>query len=342
MKSLTQLTFGAKEQIKLLADLERLLSQGMSPQEISEDFSMYGASTEQSIGNDISDALEAGGNLSDGLVNWLPQIPMQAIKSGEISGDLSGACGAAQKMLSASSGSVGKLFKSLLEPLFTIVMTLGGIALLTQNLFPQLGDMVPRQRWPAISSLVESIGTHFYNNGLVYLVIVVVVPMILVISAQVVTGKTRLVLDKLPFYKQYTMLASMQMLTSLGHLSGSGLSLDEAIEQVETTASKYLKWHAQQISENITLSQGQGNIGELLSTGLLNDRVVSRLKRINAKMRTDELLILASDEHAVIFAEQTAKAIFIFQSIAKIVAYGLMFMTFGGLMLLIMQITQGI
>ncbi|MDN2483970.1 type II secretion system F family protein [Vibrio agarivorans] len=339
--SLSKKLFNTEDQIKLLSDLHDLFYYGDSPQDVVDDFKKFGDNTEQEIATDIDLSLSNGGTFVDGLNGWIPRLTLQAMRVGEAAGNLPDACKMAKENLEASNKGKASLIGQMIQPVILIVGSLFATIGLASFLFPQIEELSPRVRWPGLTNMIYDFGLHMSDVIWIYLSILFVFPIILTVLLRHWSGRTRIIADSLPIFKQHGQMRSAELLNSLAQLDEVGININESLELIEETASPYMKWHLNIMHDRIGESSSRGNLGHLMDTGLIENRVISRLKRDTNDAIGDSVKFrrAASEVHEI-FERSTRRSIAVFTNLSKLFSIGAMMIIFGSVLLLMTDLSS--
>lgn len=338
MKTWVQMRFSQSEQVALLKDLSQLLKYGDSPKVIIKDFKQYGTPTEKKIAQDIETSIKNGGRFSDGLKNWIPAIPVQAMRVGEDAGNLAKGCLLAYEGLQATVNATQSFKSAMITPIMLIVVVLILATLITTKGYPELAAISEPAKWPSFTKSAQAFGEHITFFLPLYLFLVVTIPILLRFLCH--NWVNRKSVDHLPPFKQFSMITATQILLSLSQLLKANVGIDEAVKIVSKTSTPYGRGHLKKVAENIRKAQGRGNVGAYFDTGLLNSRVQTRLSRMNADgLKTYNLLQRAAEEHGLMYKESTIRATLFMGLFARAIGLGIFLFLIGGIFVLVIDFT---
>lgn len=288
----------AEAKANLMLDVSRQLARDASIKEIADDFDKYGNSLEKLIGKRLKWTLQnakAPFYAFEGIVN---NLTLETIKTAVETDKMADGFMLAKESVEKSEGLFGSLVFGFIWPSIKIIAVLLGVSLLGQYVFSQLTQIVPVRRWPGLAQITYDITGAISDSATVLLVFFALVVIWVSITIRFATGRVRQVIDKVPFFKQYRIMTASLTLTSLSMLLKSGISFLDAIKFLEKRSKPYVAWHLKEIRRNITRVKG-ASVGQMLGSGLVNDREIQRLSRpIEENMIADRLTD-SSSEHSL-------------------------------------------
>lgn len=337
MRNLNQVLLSTKAKIQLLEDFHVRFEFGDDPQTVAEEFIEHGSSLEKEIGNSINEALSNGSPFSEALNGWIPKIALESIRVGESSGNLAKGCENAISTLRSTSESILKFAFEIGKPLLFVLMGIAICSATAVNLMPTLAGQTELNQWPYISRVAYDFGINVTTYWQVYLLItgMIFIGMYFLLTDWV--GDTRKAVNSAPLFRQYNLVISIRLLTSIAQLRSIGVSLDESIDILINSEGidKFTTYHLNEMKMKIQKSQSDGLIGNLLDTGLLEDRLINRLKRVNNPAITEvRLLKQAADEMLGSYRRQMNATTTLISVLNKFLALGMFIWVMAGALLL--------
>jgi type II secretory pathway component PulF len=335
-KSLEQLLFNHKRQIKLLRNIHRLARSGVEQKLIAEQLIKYGQPTERKIGEGILRSIGNGQGFSLGTKPWLDSLAFEALAAGEHTGEWARGVQNAIITLSSKSASTSLLVKALWKPIAGIVALLAASAGISLYLFPMLDEIMTRGRKGQLSQLAASFGNFWADWGLLIGSLTLLFVIALFLSLSVMTGNFRKQIDNFPVYRQYRMIQTGAFLRSMGNLTLAGFGLKDALLQTKKHANRYLLHHIAKMLEKI--EWGEKNLGYIMATGLLNKAEENSLFLLGQIGGTSETLLNSADIHHELLMEEIELIKSIGIDALKLIGFAIGLLMGGGVILQIMDI----
>ncbi|AZQ13267.1 hypothetical protein [Shewanella khirikhana] len=339
-KSLEQLFFNHKKQIKLLRNIHRLARAGVEQKRIAEQLIKYGQPTERKIGEGILRSIANGQGFSLGTKPWLDPLAFEALAAGEHTGEWARGVQNAIITLSSKSASTSLLVKALWKPLAGIVAMLAVSAGISRYMFPMLDGIMIRGRKGHISQLAASFGDFWLDWGLVIGSITLLIVIAVFLSLSVMTGTLRKQLDNFPVYRQYRLIQTGAFLRSMGNLTLAGFGLKEALLQTQKHANRYLLHHIADMLKKI--EWGEKNLGNIMATGLLNNAEEDSLYLLGQIGGTAETLLNSADIHHELLIDEIELIKSIGINVLKIIGFCIGVLMGGGVISQIMDIATNV
>ncbi len=215
-----------------------------------------------------------GKTFSQGLEPWLSVAAYQSLSSGEQVGQFVQGVKEAIEALNVDEASTGALLRVLIKPLVGLSVTLAVAALLANSAFPSLIKQLPLHRWGDLSLFAYHFGLFWLHYGLVVFTLVIGLVLFIILTLPK-SGPHRARLDEWPFYRQYRLIQSANLLSSIAHQTLIGNSLKDSLQHYQLSSPLYLYAHIQTILN--TLGQGKANVGDIFNSGLLLEEEHSTL-----------------------------------------------------------------
>ncbi|NSM26839.1 hypothetical protein HT094_22325 [Shewanella sp. ZOR0012] len=339
-KSLEQLLFNHKRQIKLLRNIHRLARSGVEQKLIAEQLIKYGQPTERKIGEGILRSIANGQGFSLGTKPWLDSLAYEALAAGEHTGEWARGVQNAIITLSSKSASTSLLVKALWKPIMGIVAMLAVSAGISFYMFPMLDGIMLRGTKGQIPQLAANFGEFWLDWGLLIGSITLLFVVAVFLSLSVMTGNFRKQIDNFPVYRQYRMIQTGAFLRSMGNLTLAGFGLKEALLQTKKHANRYLLHHIAEMLKKI--EWGEKNLGTIMATGLLNKSEENSLYLLGQIGGTSETLLNSADIHHELLTEEIELIKSIGIDALKIIGFCIGALMGGGIISQIMDIATNV
>ena len=324
----------------MLLDISRQLARDANMDEISKDFSTYGNTLEKIIGQRIAWTLKNGQppyHAFEGVVN---DLTLEAIKAGVETGNMATGFLLAKESLEKSDGMFGSLIWGFLIPIAKILSILLGGGFLGNYIFGQLKGLTPVRRWPGISQFTYGFTSFIAENFMLIVMLILAAILITTLIIKYVTGNTRRFFDSLPFFKQYRIMTAAITLTSMAMLIKADKPILATVQFLERKAKKYVRWHLGQMRQNITRVKGTGSIGNMLDTGLINTREITRLSRPMEITVIADRLEESAEEHSIMMQRQIARIKSVNQAVFYVSLVGMIGLIFVSVIFMALSMTS--
>lgn len=224
------------------------------------------------------DGLERGLTFGETVQKWAPENEALMLSVGNVS-KLSAAL---ENLVSVSAG-IRKIKKSLTDalayPMFLFAMTAAIVIMVGLYLVPPLsdaagGDIV----WRGAAATLVLVAKYAEAYWMHAVVIFLAVALFVWWSLANMTGRLRVLLDKLPPWNLYKVSVSVSWLMSLSAMVASGSSLPDALKMLADSGNRYLRSNldpAERLIENgYNLGQALGGTGRHFP----NDEIIGDLE----------------------------------------------------------------
>ena len=325
------------KQIALLEKIAQLSSSGIKQRDIASQLSIYGHGLEKSVGLSCLDSIGQGLSFSHGLKQWLSISAYQSVSSGENVGQFVEGIREAIGTLNVNEASTGALLRVLVIPTFGLTGVFAISALLSSYAYPSLIKQLAIHRWGGLSQFSYHFGLFWGNDGLGVLMLFLALIAFVIVTLPM-SGAYRAKLDNLPFYRQYRLIQSANLLASIAHQTLVGNSLKESLQHYQKSSSAYLVEHIQTMLK--TLGGGKSNIGDIFNSGLLLEEEHSTLVLLGEIGKTPETLHKSALIHRAKLLTDVNRLKQWGNSGLKIGAALTAFITIGGLISLIFNIAM--
>ncbi|MCY9872982.1 type II secretion system F family protein [Vibrio barjaei] len=334
---LKKLTFGSKAQIELLTDMCELIGEGMSMFEVATDLVRFGRGKQVEVGQAILDSVAQGKSVSDGLAKNFPDVAIQSIRAGEASQDIRGGMQNAIQAIESTSGVTTALLLSMAWPFMQSVVITAIVVGLSSQIFPILGDLVPRASWPMISRTFSDLVNGISDNWLMIIFTIGFSVYGLGYTLKNLTGSTRDALDAMPVFRQYRYVVASQVMFTVAAVLRSGHSMMSALDYAKRDASKYQVSKIEMIKRKVVESRSS-SLGSLFDVNLLHDRELNRLKVLSS-MSTGNAgrLQYSAESHTKVVSRQAGIAAGVLKVLAMCLGVFLLLMMLASILMLVMQ-----
>jgi type II secretory pathway component PulF len=322
--NLRRFRFGGKAQLAFLEDLYVLINDGIPPNRAIEMMAQVTTGVTQEVARAISQKISEGQQLADGMRGWFHINVIEIIRVGEEGGALAETMKSAIHTLGQSSSSMAAFITALIYPVAVIIMAAAVIIYLNTSVFTQFASIKPMEQWPDAGRQLVEIANLIQRWW--WALIVVIVLLILFIRKVLTNyvGELRPILDQFPPFSIYRRLSAARVMETLGLLVANGVVLKSAIRVMQYQANPYISSHLAMMEH--LLSMGKGNVADVLSTGLISQQDILRL-RVLAEVKGFELGLVRMGVHG---SEQTAKTL---KFISKV--FGGILLGIAGLLIII-------
>lgn len=329
MQRIRHFQFGTKQQLAFLEDLYLLVNDGIPANRAIEMLGQVTTGLTRDVANSIAQKISEGQALAEGMRDWFGTNIVEIIRVGEEGGVLNETIKSAINTMGQRSGAIGGFISAVSYPLMVIVMACSVIVYLNNTVFIQFRAIKPVEEWPDAGRQLVDVA-HIVQTWwwLVFLVIAVLTLLLRSIMNNYI-GELRPMLDKVPPFSLYRRFMAARLMETLGLLVANGVVFKNAIKVMQYQANPYLTSHL--VMMDHLLGVGKGNVADVLSTGLIDDQDVMRL-RVMAEVKGFEHGLIRMGIRG---SDQSIKTV---KLISKII--GGMLLAVGGLLIVI--IVKGI
>ncbi len=310
LQSIKHWRFGSKAQLAFMEDLFVLINDGIPPNRAIDMMVQITRGLERDVALSISRKISEGRPLADGMREWFAMNTVEIIRVGEEGGALAETMRSAITTLKQRSGIFGSLIAALTYPLLVIIMACAVIVYLNNSVFIQFKAIKPIEQWPQAGRDLINVA-HLIESWW-WLVLIVIITVIIIMRRIMTSyvGEMRPVLDNIPPFSLYRNFAAARLMETMGLLVANGVVFKHAIKIMQHQANPYVVSHLMMME--YLLGIGKGNVADVLSTGLIEEKDVLRL-RVMAEVKGFEHGLVRM---GVAGSEQSAKTI---QLIARVV-----------------------
>jgi type II secretory pathway component PulF len=324
-----RLQFGNKSQLAFLEDFYLLINDGIPANRAIEMMAQISTGVTREVALSIGNKISEGQPLAAGMRIWFSPNVVEIIRVGEEGGALVQTVKSAINTMTQKSGATGALIGAMSYPLLVISIACGIMVYLNNSVFIQFQAIKPIEQWPAAGQRFVSIANIVQDWW--WFVIIIIVALLLIFRYLMANyiGELRPALDKLPPFNLYRRFTAARVLETLGLLVANGVVFKSALRVMQYQANPYIASHLVMMEHLLAI--GKGNIADVLSTGLVNENDILRL-RVMAEVKGFEHGLIRMGVHG---QEQNIKIV---KFIAKLIGGTLL--TVGGILIII--VVQGI
>lgn len=339
MQRIKHFQFGAKAQLAYLEDFYTLVSDGIPANRAIEMLAQVTTGISRDVSLSIAQRISEGQPLADGMREWFTPNVVEIIRVGEEGGALVETVRSAINTLGQRSTSLAALATAVTYPLIVIVMACIIIVYLNVSVFDQFRQIKPIAQWPSAGQDLVGLAKLITRWWWLLLVVIGIIFFVMRNVMNNYVGELRSTLDQIPPFTLYRRFAASRLLETLGLLVSNGIVFKNAIKVMQYQASPYVSSHL--VTMEHLLSMGKGNIADVLSTGLISEKDLLRL-RVMAEVKGFEhglvrMGVRGSEENT-----KTLKLIArIVGSMLLIVGAALILMIVRGIYLTAMSMGQG-
>ncbi len=268
--------FGGAAQLAFLEDLHVLINDGIPANRAIEMMAQITTGLTREVALSVAQKISEGQPLAEGMRDWFSINVVEIIRVGEAGGALAETMKSAVNTLNQRSGALGALVTAITYPLLVIMMACGIIVYLDNSVFIQFKVIKPVDQWPQAGRTLINIADFIESWW--WLAFVFMIAMIIMLRRVMMSyiGELRPVLDKIFPFSLYRRFVAARFMETLGLLVANGVVFKSAIKVMQYQANPYIASHL--IMMEHQLGMGKGNVADVLSTGLIDDTDVLRLR----------------------------------------------------------------
>ena len=307
--------FGNKAQLAFLEDLYTLVNDGIPPNRAIDMLAQVTEGIGKEVALSLGHKISEGQPLAEGMREWFNPNIVEIIRVGEEGGALAETMRSGINTLSQSSGSMSAFVSAIAYPILVIIMACAIIVYLNTSVFVQFAVIKPQDQWPQAGRDLVAVANLIQSWWWAVLLSITGIILFLRYMMSNYVGDLRPMLDKIPPFNLYRQFAAARMMETLGLLVSSGVVFKSAIKVMQYQANPYVGSHLVMMEH--LLSMGRGNIADVLSTGLVKNSDVLRL-RIMAEVKGFEHGLIRMGVHG---SDQTTKTL---KTVGKVIGGALL------------------
>lgn len=275
-KRFNYMRFTSKSQLAFLEDLYTLVNDGIPANRAIEMMAHVTTGISKDVALSIAQKISEGRPLADGMREWFPLGVVEIIHVGEEGGALNETIRSAMNTLGQRTSTFSALMGAITYPLFVIIMGCIVIIYLNETVFVQFKEIKPFEEWPEAGRDFVSLANTLERWW--WLVILGAMGIVIFFRSLLnnYTGELRTLLDKFPPFSLYRRLAAARLMETMGLLVANGVVFKNAIKVMQYQANPYIAYHLSMMEH--LLSTGKGNLADVLSTGLIDDEDIMRMR----------------------------------------------------------------
>ncbi|MFA0054247.1 MULTISPECIES: type II secretion system F family protein [Vibrio] len=277
--------FTRQDQLNLLEQWAMCEEDGLTTMQFCQLLQQHGNSTEKKIGQEGLEAAAQGRDFSLVLARWCSPMVVGAIDAGERAGRRLLGIQVAIGTLQGGQNVMGRLAVVLALP-FGILCAMGAMGLYIS------GEIIHT------ANLQFGLGVSLHDTLAATLPALALgcisLALLITVALPLWSGVGRQVADKVPLFSHYRLGVASGFLDTLGRLSETGLSLDEALAIISPKATPYLQHHIRRMRNTLLKTS---NLGSVMDTGLLMNKTQTTLHVLGESQALTRLLMRASAHH---------------------------------------------
>ncbi len=236
-------------------------------------------------------SLAEGKSFADGMIGWFPQYAVELVRIGEQGGTLVHNIRVAAEALGQQSEALGTLVSALTYPLVVLMVTCGIIIYFNSKggILEQFAQLKSPDKWIGSGRDLYALAVFLTNAWWILIIALIALIIGINIFLKTYIGPGRAVVDDIPVLNLYKRLTAAQFMQTLGVLVLNGVVFKQALGLIANQASVYLKFHIRLMERR--LSKGEGNVADVLATGLIARSDIVRLRAIAAAKGFEHALV---------------------------------------------------
>lgn len=289
-----RLQFNKKQQLEFIEDFETWLEDSGNVRKacdaiiVSKEETGDGNKPEAKAAREIRKAVVSGQSIAEGMRPWFDNEVITVFATGEKSEALKDMVSDYMKLEEELAEARAAFRKVTLYPTVVFVMLLFVCIGFANFLLPQFLQMAPIETWP-IESRVFLFVYGALGNWIQWIVLAAVSTyFFLRWYMKNGTGVVRRKLQHVFPFSIYTYLNGMRVVKMMGLLVGKLYNPRKAAFEISRTATPYLKWHLNEISQRE--SSGEYTFAQSFNTGLMPLRTIQRMEASSAWGDSDSKL----------------------------------------------------
>lgn len=276
MQRIRHMQFGNKAQLAFLEDFYLLVNDGIPANRAIEMMAQVTTGLTREVALSIAQKISEGQPLAEGMRDWFAVNVIEIIRVGEAGGALNQTIKSAINTMSQRSGALSAFISAISYPLIVMIMACGVIVYLDTSVFVQFKAIKPVDQWPQAGRDLLNVANFIENWWWLAILFVVAIAIALRVAMNNYTGEFRPLLDRFPPFSLYRRFVAARFMETLGLLVANGVVFKNAIKVMLYQANPYLASHL--VSMEHLLGMGRGNVADVLSTGLIDEADVMRLR----------------------------------------------------------------
>ncbi len=277
---INRLLFRGSDQQSFLEDLATLVEDGVPANKAIDVLYKVLEDPAKKVAKSISDSLARGQSFSDGMVGWFPHYVVELVRIGEQGGTMVHNIRVAAEALGQQSEVIATLASALTYPLIVLAFACGIVMNFNSKggILEQFAQIKPVSKWPGSGQALYSLAQVLTNGWWAIILGIIGFIMLLNFTLKNYIGPGREALDQIPVLNLYRRLTAASFMETMGLLVLNGVVFKQALTLISRQASVYLRFHMRSMERR--LGKGEGNIADVLDTGLIDRGDIIRLRAI--------------------------------------------------------------
>lgn len=298
--------FGNKAQLAFLEDFYLLINDGIPANRAVEMMAQVSTGINREVALSISQKISEGRPLADGMRDWFAINIVEIVRVGEEGGALAQTLKSSISTLTQQGSTMSVLVSAVTYPIMVIAMACAIMVYLNKGVFVQFRAIKPIDQWPDAGTQLVAVAEAV--QGWWWLVILAIVVIFFVMRRIMsnYTGELRPVIDRFFPFNLYRQFAAARFMETLGLLVANGVVFKSALKVMQYQATPYMTSHL--VTMEHLLGMGKGNVADVLSTGLIDEADVMRL-RVMAEVKGFEHGLIRMGVRGAEKTTQTMKVI---------------------------------
>lgn len=263
-----QLTSGPR--LRLYRKISKMLSNGLPLLKVLEELELRASHDRRKPNEPVAVVLadwrrsvQNGGMLAEGMASWVPAAEQMIIMAGEQSGRIEQALLSVCNLVQSSRKIQASIVGGIAYPSMVLVMIFAYVYLFGSSIIPRFTQFANPDNWhgPARSLYLMS---EFVQHWMLACVAVMALAIALVaFSMPNWNGRLRNLLDRVPPYSIYRLVAGSSFLVSFSCLQSSGFTVEKSLARLAANARP---WMRLRINDALFGVKSGLNAGEALRT----------------------------------------------------------------------------
>jgi type II secretory pathway component PulF len=241
-----QLTESAR--LRLYRKIAKMLSNGLPLLKILEelrDRASYGGKKPNEamaiVLDDFKRMVQNGRMLAEGMEWWVPKTEQMIILAGEQSGRLEISLLAVIDVVQSGKKIKAAVIGGLAYPIAIFTLIIVYVYLFGTRVIPQFARMTDPSTWHGAAKSLY-IMSLFVQNWMVYcLIALFATGMAIIVSMPVWRGSMRIVIDRIPPYSIYRLMAGSSFLMAFSALQFAGVTVEKSLTRLADMAEPWLR-----------------------------------------------------------------------------------------------------
>lgn len=275
-------------QADMMDDLATMLEAGIPIREVVDELGRCYPGRPSEAVRRMNQTLSRGDDLSDGMRDWFSPVICDAVRAGMKCGRLTESLMLAVSIMRARAAAIGKFIGSMIYPVAIFTLSVIGIASMSMYVLPELGKLVPANKWTPLGRTVMATGNFIATFGPFIVLMLIAAVGWTAWSLPRLTGPLRESLDRFPPWSLYRKYQAASFMMNLSMLLAADVKIKEALNHLAQRSTPYVSWHLRAMVRR--LAAPTGGATHALDTGLVDERDVRRLRLMEQASNFDKAL----------------------------------------------------